>query len=217
MSSAVFEYYQKLLLAQYDVAGEFVHKPTLGTIREDFLKNLIMGRHTNIVIKSGELINTLGKHSPQCDGIFCTHIAPMDPPNSNNILLNVKYCKLVLEIKSRLDYEHLKKSNKDAGIIKSLDEKHIPLFGVFAYHLNIDRDILLERFGLKYDEDLDSYAIDESLELKYPNLDFVMTISQEEDIDYQFFLKKNIGDNQFYLFDSPVIEHLFTLVESLVS
>ncbi len=214
MSNAVFEYYQKLLLAQYEVSSEFIHKPTLGTVREDFLKDLILNRHKNIVVKSGELFNDNDSHSPQCDSIFCSISAPLDPPNSRNVVMHVRYCKLVLEIKSRLTNQHLKKANEDAEIIKNLDKDNIPLFGVFAYHLDVDRNNLLERFGFRYDENLDSYEIDEEIKLKYPYLDFVMTISTENEVDYQFFLRKNLEDNRFYFSENPAIKNLFALVES---
>lgn len=214
MPSTFFDYYQKLLLAHYDVADEFVHKSTMGTIREDFLKNLIMGRHRNIMIKSGELVNDRGIHSPQCDGLFCKRSTPLDPPNSPNVLMDIQHCKLVLEIKSKLRYEHLKKANKDAEKIKGLDGTNIPLYGLFAYHLDLKKEQLLRRFGLRYDKDLDAFQLDENLNIKYPNLDFVMAISKDSDFDYQFFIRKNAEDNKYYLLDVPVIQHLFKLVES---
>ena len=66
------EYFQKLLIAQYDISEIIEHKLTRGQMREDFLKRVITDQFPNLSITSG-VITDNRTQSPQTDIIITKH------------------------------------------------------------------------------------------------------------------------------------------------
>jgi hypothetical protein len=119
MDNCFATYYEELLRAQYKVSEEIQQKLPRGTIREDFLRDLVLKRRENLRGKKG-IVSKGGTQSGECDLIFYEASATVNPIG-DQILIEPEHCKLVLEIKSNATGKDLKKSNKNFQKIKELD------------------------------------------------------------------------------------------------
>ena len=81
---------------------------------------------------------------------------------------------------------------------------------------------MLKRFGFKYDREIKDFYDDGALRLEYPNIDFILAISVEEEenegnfILKQVFLIKNSETGRYNLFlDYPAIRHFWRIIDGL--
>ncbi len=220
MFERYFEYNQALLNAQHGVSEIIEHLLTRGEVREDFIRDLIIKRKRNLIVGTGFLSD--GRvQSPQCDIIIAQDNAPVTLLGQK-ICLNVADCKFVIEVKSNLTSKDLKDCNKKAGKIKRMVGQSKPRYGVFCYKFGLKKNNLLRRFRYIYDSEVMQYSEDLRLRLDYPNIDFIVSISEEEesleneDIKKQFFLIKNTGAKGYSFFnDYPSIKYLWRLIDGL--
>lgn len=218
MEEIFAQYYEDLLRAQYKVS-EIIHQ-TLprGTIREDFLRNLVLIRKESMRGKKG-IITKNGSQSGECDLIFY-NVSATVTPLGDQIMIEPTHCKLALEIKSNATGEDLKKTNKNFEKIKELDSVCNPLCGLFCYNTALEKKTILNRFGFSYDSELDSWSENETLSLHYPSIDFIISIAclEEDDtcIEKQFFLIKDTDSGKFILqLEYPIIKNFFGITDNL--
>jgi len=220
MFERYFEYNQALLNAQYGVSEIIEHLQTRGEVREDFICDLIIKRKRNLIVGTGFLSD--GRvQSPQCDIIVAQDNVPVTSLGQK-ICLNVTDCKLVIEVKSNLTSKDMEESNKKAARIKRMAGTIKPVYGVFCYKFKLRKNTLLRRFRYVYDSQIMQYSENLRLRLDYPNIDFIVSISVEEesleneDIKKQFFLIKNTVTRGYSFFnDYPSIKHFWRLIDGL--
>ena len=107
----------------------------------------------------------------------------------NKAIMKVEDCKIVCEVKSNATGLDFRKANDSAETIKNLNPDQHPIYGMFCYQTKLQKNTIFNRFGYKYDKDYEAYFEDESLELKYPNIDFVISIKDDPDEGFeQFFI-----------------------------
>jgi len=220
MFKRYFEYNQALLNAQYGVSEIIEHLQTRGEVREDFIRDLIIKRKRNLLVGTGFLSDGRAQ-SPQCDIIIARDNAPVTSLGQK-ICLNVSDCKIVVEVKSNLTSQDIKVCNEKAAQIKIMAGESKPLYGIFCYKFNFKKNTLLRRFRFVYDSEIMEYNENPVLAIVYPNIDFIISISDEEeyleneDIKKQFFLMKNEVTGGYSFFnDYPPIRYFWRLIDGL--
>lgn len=212
------QYYENLLRAQYRVS-EIIEQPLpRGTIREDFLRELVLKRRDSLRGKKGFVTHD-SNQSGECDLIFYDQNSPKTPLGEQ-IAIEPCHCKLVLEVKSNATKSDFIKTNNNFEQIKSLDLEHPPKCGLFCYNTDSQKETVLKQFGYIYDEDLESWEFDSSLKTKYPNIDFVIniaSINDDEDFnDQRFFLIKDELSGTFTLsLEYPIIKNFFAITDNM--
>jgi len=220
MFERYFEYNQALLNAQYGVSEIIEHLQTRGEVREDFIRDLIIKRKRNLLVGTGFLSDGQAQ-SPQCDIIIAQNSAPVNVLGQK-ICLNVADCKLVVEVKSNLTAQDIKQYDEKAARIKKMMGQSKPVCGIFCYKFNFRKNTLLRRFRYVYDAEIMQYNENPALALEYPNIDFIISISEEEEsmknenVKKQFFLIKNEVTGGYSFFnDYPPIKHFWRLIDGL--
>jgi len=218
MDEIFAQYYEDLLRAQYRVS-EFVqqHLPR-GTIREDFLRDLVLKRKESLRGKKG-IVAKNGTQSRECDLIF-HEITATATPLGDQVMIEPRHCKLVLEVKSNATGPDIKKTNTNFERIKTIDPDIKTLCGLFCYNTALEKKTILNRFGWTYDKDLESWEENSNSMLMYPNIDFIVCIAclaeNEECIEKQFFLIKDDVSGRFILqSEYPIIKNFFGITDNL--
>lgn len=221
------EYQEKLLQAQFEITEEVYPFLERGEIREGFLKDMLSIRFNHLSFRKG-IIGSSKNKSGQCDVIVCLKSAERRPLSDHD-LVNIEDCKIVVEIKSNATGNDFKEFNKKSKKIKAMG-KNKPLCGIFCYRIDILKTTLLKRFGYKYQIDIDGYEWDilnGSSLIKYPNMDFVVSIHKtkiEDDggeEDKQLFLQldplklKPETPSYVYSNNRPILGNFFNLLKSL--
>jgi len=218
MDEIFAQYYEDLLRAQYRVS-EFVQQNLpRGTIREDFLRDIVLKRKESLRGKKGVVVKN-GTQSGECD-LILHDISATTNPLGDQIMIEPRYCKLVLEIKSNASGSDIKKTNKNFEKIKTIDPDIKPLCGLFCYNTVLEKKTILNRFGWSYDKDLESWKEDAGKRLEYPYVDFIVCIAcLEEDyecIEKQFFLIKDNESGRYILrSEYPIIRNFFGITDIL--
>lgn len=220
MDEIFAQYYEDLLRAQYKVSEELIKNQHLacGTIREEFLREILIKKRSSIKIAKG-FLGKGGTKSGECDQIFYHQDSPADTVGKH-LFIKPEYCKLVLEIKSNATGSDLKKTNSNFQKIKEIDPENKPLCGLFCYNSEIEKKTVLKRFGWVFDEELESWEEDLNLEMKYIHIDFIVCIAcleeDEECTEQQFFLVKDEGSQRFVLKQEyPIIKNFFAVTDNL--
>jgi len=218
MDDLFAQYYEDLLRSQYQVSEFVQQKLPRGTIREDFLKDLVLKRKESIRGKKG-IVSFDGTQSGECDLIF-HDISATITPLGEQILIEPKHCKLILEVKSNATGNDIKKTNDNFETIKTIDTDHNPVCGLFCYNTSISKGAILSRFGWHFDNELEAWVETPGYDLEYPNIDFIICIASleedEECIEKQFFLIKDETSGRFVLRqDYPIIKNFFVVTENL--
>jgi hypothetical protein len=217
MDNCFATYYEELLRAQYKVSEEIQQKLPRGTIREDFLRDLVLKRRENLRGKKG-IVSKGGTQSGECDLIFYEASATVNPIG-DQILIEPEHCKLVLEIKSNATGKDLKKSNKNFQKIKELDSENKPMCGLFCYNTVLKKETIFNRFGWIFDKETESWKDDPGKPLKYLSIDFIVCIAcldVEECMEKQFFLiKDNSSQRHILKPEYPIINNFFGITDNL--
>lgn len=218
MNETFAQYYEDLLRAQYKVSQIVQQKLPRGTIREDFLRDLVLKRKESLRSKKG-MIAKNSAQSGECDLIFYDFLATINPVG-DQIIIEPRHCKLALEIKSNATGSDLKKTNNNFKKIKEIDPENKPFCGLFCYNSAIEKKTVLRRFGWIFDEELESWEEDLSLEIKYLHIDFIVCIAcleeNEECTVHQFFLIKDKISQRFVLKQEyPIIKNFFAVTDNL--
>ena len=102
------DYIERLLLLQYEASQIFKHKPTVGEIREEFIKNILKSQYEGIVLYKGSVICDEFQ-SKQLDLIAVSknenhRIIKL---GNNNILINLSDAKIIVEVKVNAKHQNL--------------------------------------------------------------------------------------------------------------
>jgi len=207
-------YIENLLLAQYEVSEIFPHNLTKGEVREDFIKDQCKIQFDNIVFAKGQIANLNNRYSSQLDIIVCNKNTRMRKLGSHDLVASDD-CKVIIEVKSKLNNKEANDFNKKSRRIKRIctaDEK--PLCGLVTYTLGIKTDTFLINFGYKYNKLLKSFIYDKNLKLQYPNIDFILSLHKDDEKNAQFYLRKDNQKSKYILsLDMPVSKDFFKLLE----
>jgi hypothetical protein len=218
MDEIFAQYYEDLLRAQYRVS-EFVQQNLpRGTIREDFLRDMVLKRKESLRGRKG-IVAKNGTQSGECDLIF-HEISAITTPLGDQIMIEPRHCKLVLEVKSNASGNEIKKTNQNFEKIKTIDPDIKPICGLFCYNTALEKKTILNRFGWTYDKDLESWKENTTIGLEYPHVDFIVCIGclegAEECIEKQFFLIKDSESGRYVLrSEYPIIKNFFGVTDNL--
>lgn len=214
------EYIENLLLAQFEVSKIIQHHLTRGEAREDFLKNIVLSQFKQLLICKGFLSNGT-RQSNQCDIIVIKNTARVTSLGSHNIV-NTNDGKMVLEVKSNATGSDFKNFNNQARRIKNLCMTNKPLCGMFCYCINLQEETILRRFGYKFNNLNESFEFENSIILKYPYIDFVLSLHKifDEELQYnvikQFFIRWDNNNKRYLLWQRhPVSKNFFDLINSI--
>lgn len=206
------EYIEKLLLLQFEASEIINHNLTRGEIREDFIKEQIKNQFEHFCYHKGVICHKKYQ-SGQIDVIVTQNTARCRRLGEHSIV-DIKDVEMIIEVKTCAKTSDLRKLNELAKELKELDSKYIPKIGMFCYSYEIKEKNLLRKFGYRFDEDIEAYELDKTLQRDYEYIDFVLALDKdkewsEEDKDF-FVIKDITGD--FMLFkDEPVSKHFFNL------
>lgn len=218
MDNVFAQYYEDLLRAQYRVSEAVQQTLPRGTIREDFLRDIVLARKGSLRAKKGVICKGI-LQSGECDLVF-HDISATIQPLGDQIIIEPTFCRLALEVKSNATGSDIKKTNKNFETIKSLDPNNQPHCGLFCYNTVLTKETVLKRFGFVYDKDLESWVDNPSLKIEYPHIDFIISIAcleeDEECIEKQFFLIKDEISGRFNLvLEYPIIKNFFAITDNL--
>jgi hypothetical protein len=212
------EYYQKLLTAQFQISEIIEHSLTKWQIREDFLKSIITSQFPNLQIVSWIITNDIIQ-SPQTDLIITKHNCRTRQLWQYN-LVNIDDCRMIVEVKSNATGADFKKFNTDIWIIKSLWNENL-ICWLFCYKLDLQLKTVLERFGYKYNTEYKTYEKYNHWLVKYPNINFVVSIDSFNEDDKEIFIiynpeKDNWADvdrwGYSYVYEKPSVKPFFELL-----
>lgn len=214
----IHQYHENLLRVQYQVSEIIDDELTRGTLREEFIKEMVLKKKRSLKINKG-IVSNGSKQSNPCDLIFCDSNLAIDEIGGQ-MIIEPKKCKMVLEVKSNATGKDFKKTNRNFGLIKSLDSRNAPRCGLFCYNTVLLKKSVLNRFGYSYDKELESWGKNTGLILLYPDIDFIICIGSldldEDCIDKQFFLIKDEVAGRFILTtDYPIIKNFFAITDNL--
>ena len=218
MNEIFAQYYEDLLRAQYRVS-EFVQQNLpRGTVREDFLRDVVLKKRESLRSKKG-MVARGDTQSGECDLIFYD-IAGTVNPIGDQIMIEPRHCRLVLEVKSNATGNEIKKTNTNFRVIKDIDPVNEPLCGLFCYNTALEKKTVLSRFGWTYDKDTESWGDDLRVSPNYPNIDFIVCIACLEDdetcTEKQFFLIKDKVSGRYILqLEYPIIKNFFGITDNL--
>lgn len=197
-------YDEKMLRLQYDVSECFTHQLTKGEVREEFIKEYIKKKIRNIEVLKGFIIKDHNT-STQLDMIICEDNVIYNKYGSH-YLIEAKFCKQVIEVKSTLNNQYLKHFINVAKEIKKMNSNIKA--GMFAYSLGDNPKNMLKHFGFEYDIDLDMYYYEaEKVNDEYKYIDYVICIDE----NFEFVLINENGEFNLYV-DIPIIKYLWSIL-----
>ncbi|ADK06910.1 TPA: DUF6602 domain-containing protein [Bacillus anthracis] len=205
------QYIEKLLYLQYKASEIIKHQGVKGQVRESFLVEQIQSNFPYVCItQGGELLNENGtEQSGELDIIFYrknTRTLSMGKAK----LVEIRDCTMYIEVKSNATHIDLKNFNRKIEEINQMcSENHRPTAGLFCYTISIKEENFIKKFGYKFDKELDAYVLDPTLNLQFPNIDFVICIDDEN--SKYFFLIKDQINKQYMLYKSPPVIQYFIL------
>src|SRR5690348_5941540 len=142
MEDTLALYYEELLRAQYKASEAIQQMHPRGTIREDFLREVVLKRRGSLHGKKG-IIYKGADQSGECDIIFYDSGSPTHSLG-DLVCVMPSNCKLVLEVKSNATSNDLSKTNNNFQKIKDIDPENAPLCGLFCYNVNLKKRTSLE-------------------------------------------------------------------------
>jgi len=179
---------------------------------------LVLKRKESLRGKKG-IVTKNGTQSGECD-LIIHEISATTTILGDEIMIEPRHCKLVLEVKSNATGKEIKKTNKNFEKIKGIDPDIKPLCGLFCYNTALEKKTILNRFGWTYDKDLESWKENTALGIEYPHIDFIVSIAcLEEDnecMEKQFFLIKDSESGRYILrSEYPIIKNFFGVTDNL--
>ena len=123
------EYALSVLNAQFQATQVVQHNGTLGSIREQLIKDFLRAHLPELVtIMSGQVIDSSDKYSRQQDIVLVLKSTPRLPFASGNDLIFVEGVVAAVEVKTNLDTNALVSIGQNFASVRSL----VPQFGSFA-------------------------------------------------------------------------------------
>lgn len=220
-----YNYTEKLLNAQSDVAEVIQHMGIRGKVREYFIKDIIEKHFTGRIRIERGIVNLDNQENEgQIDLILLHNDALVAAFTPEDIGANAEDCKMIIEVKTNSTSEDIEAFNKRTRIIKQNCTERTPLCGMFSYKIDILKTTLLERFGYYYDEEAEMYLLSEEPELWYPFIDFLVCIDQTEFNDFtgtsEFFLRKNTAQDSDGSYDLseelPALRDFLKLIKGIL-
>lgn len=209
LRNEIDSYLQEMLKLQYKVSAGITHNPTKGTLREDFIKRIIIDEFPKLHI---------------CDGILSQH--DWQSTQADFLLLNgdarigklkiydFTDCKFFMEIKSRASAAELMAINNTAREIKQRcqDNQRITV-GMFCYSTTAKEDTVVKKFGFNYDKEIDGYSsYDKALDTMN-NVDFLLSLNICDESDHvPYLISRSISGECILYRDNlgtPVIQYFF--------
>jgi hypothetical protein len=217
------QYSEDLLMAQYDVSEIITHELMKGEVREDFLiATLESCTDPKPKLVKGT-ISDGHKDAGQLDIILCrphAHIRSMG--GQCYVEKNDALC--VIEVKGNCTGEDLKKAQRKAEVIQSLQGDNIPQYGLICYKVALQEQTILNRFGFSYYADTLTYVDLATIpneeesnwkSIMYPGLDFFVSLQESK----KLFLRRYEVEPGTFRFvrsvQSPLIRELFKMTRSL--
>jgi len=210
LSSELFSYLDDLLLLQSGAADRHNHNGVLGAVREEFLKQVLKERVTNIQVHTGEVTAEAGDIGQQ--DIIVRRPGTLNTELGGHVRLAATDCSAVIEVKSNARGTEITDFDQRAGLVKSDNPE--ALCGIVCYKLACRKETVLRRAGFSYDRDVEGFIRDNNLQVLYTGLDFILSLDDEEEskddnlYSKAFFLKR---EDDYDLFLQPPFTQYFLM------
>lgn len=216
MSIELFSYLDDLLSLQSDAAERHNHNGVLGAVREEFLKQILKERVTNIQVHTGEVTGESVDFGQQ--DIIVRRPGAINTELGGHVRLAATDCSAVIEVKSNVKGTEISSFDQKAILIKQNNPE--TLCGLVCYKLACRKETVLRRAGFSYDKDVEGFIRNDSLNVAYTGVDFILSLDDGEEIaddtpyTKAFFLKRK---DDYDLFLQPPFSQYFLMeINSLV-
>lgn len=192
-------YLQHLLALQYHASSFFQHKPTKGDLREDFIKRLICKEY-NIQLEKG----ILSHQEWQSSQIDCILLQP-GARRGDLSCFDVADVKVCMEIKSCASTQEIKNLNDISANLKQRNNQI--KVGMFAYTTRIQSKNIFKKFGILFDEELQSFNAYQHTKDLYPNIDFLFVLEAElnQEGKSAYYIMRGSNNQRIWFLQNPVI------------
>lgn len=215
-----FDFYiEKLLILQFTASEIIKHNLTKGEVREDFVKEQVGKQFEDILYHKGFICCDDSEYQSSQLDIIVTKKDARSRNYGGHSLIEIEDAKMVIEVKSSAKTNDLRKLDALAEKLKDLKKDANIKVGLFCYSYELKEKNLLKKFGYKYDEDIDSYNFDKSINREFNNIDFVLALDKDKEYSEEnkdFFIIKDTYSNSFVLYkDEPVSKYFFRLFKKI--
>ena len=208
-------YLQEMLALQYKASDGITNKPTKGSLREEFIKKLVLDDHPRLFLKTGILIDDEWQ-STQGDFIWLKR----DGRIGNMSVYELHDCNLFMEIKSSAKHSEFMDLNTVSEeihrrAIEKNPEHHI-LTGMFCYSTEASEKTVLRKFGFKYDKELQGYLNYDAEKDIFKEIDFLVSLNISEDNEASpYMVKRDFFGNCVLYNNNPIINNFFNYFKSI--
>lgn len=217
MSIELFSYLDDLLLLQSGAADRHNHNGVLGAVREEFLKQILKERVTNIQIHTGEVTADVGDLGQQ--DIIVRRPGTLNTELGGHVRLPARDCSAVIEVKSNAKGTEITSFDKRATLIKN--DSLSTLCGIVCYKLACRKETILRREGFIFDKDFEGFIKNNNIQAEYLGLDFILSLDDDEEskgdnlYSKAFFLKRE-ADYDLFL-QPPFTQYFLMEINKLVA
>lgn len=202
-------YLQNLLALQFKASKNISHKPTKGSVREKFIKQVVKSEISDVTLASGTLTHDEWESS-QCDFIWLKERARV----GEFPVYELSDCKMFMEIKSNVQHAELVALNTVADEIhqrsRAIDENTRVLVGMFCYTTDATDKTVLKKFGFQYDKDFQGYCPYDATKDTFKEIDFLFSLNIGEDGEPSpYIVIRDIFGNCSLYNANPVIANFF--------
>lgn len=214
-----FSYLDDLLRRQSETAEMHNHKGVLGTIRENFVIQVLKDSVDEIKLHTGEVTCAAGDLGQ--NDIIIRRRGTLNTSLGGQIRLAATECAGVIEIKSNAQGSEITAFENKATSIKADNPNAI--CGVVTYKLHCKKETILKRMGYCFDGDIEAFQATSSSVREYNNLDFIFCLDEEYEekgsFSYKkaFFIKKGLSGDYDLFLDPPYMEYFLMEVNAVAN
>lgn len=219
MSEALYAYLDDLLRLQSEAAERHNHKGVLGTVRENFVVQILKERVDDIKVHTGEVscsTDDLGQHD-----IIIRQRGTLNTEMGGQIRLSAEDCMGLIEIKSNATGSDITKFDNKVALVKNANPD--VMCGLVCYKLSCKKHTVLSRAGFLFDEDIEGFIKGTPSSPEYNHLDFILCLDEELESKREsyykksFFIKKDVGFGYGLFIEPPYMKYFLNEVNALAN
>lgn len=220
MSEHFLFYLDALLRLQSQAVEEYNHKGVLGSVREEFVIQVLQDRIDDIKLHKGEVVLSNGGEAGQQD-IIIRRTGSLNPVLGGQVRINACDCAGVIEIKSNAKATEITSFDKKAALIKADNPNAI--CGMVCYKLANKKETILKRMGFAFDPDLEAFQVNEGAELEYNDIDFILCLDEDPEVTLSseytkcFFVQRGTNGRYSLFLNPPYVKHFLMAVNAIVN
>lgn len=214
-----YSYLDDLLRRQSEAAERHNHQGVLGTVRENFVIQVLKDSVDEIKLHTGEVTCAAGDLGQ--NDIIIRRRGTINTSLGGQIRLAATECAAVIEVKSNAQGSEITAFEKKSASIK-VDNPHA-ICGVVTYKLNCKKETILKRMGYYFDSDIEAFQPSVVGAREYNNLDFIFCLDEDYEekngISFKkaFFIKKNLSGNYDLYLDPPYMQYFLMAINAVAN